>query len=242
MKLFSIRKDNVHIVFTVFGIRIKFLNLRRCGNNVVLLHKRDGSVKRNPRIKGLEIKFKGENSTVEIYEPYKFVNCKIKCKDNNYIKFGPTSFPIQNFNITKINHYNKVIIGKNFSVVSGDIILEDETGLNVIIGDDCMFSSGILIRPSDGHTIIDKNSGLPLNAPIIPGGVEIGNRVWLGMEVCVLKNSKVPNESVVGAKSLVTKRFDESNVVIAGAPAKIVKHNIIWDRRNTETYIKEELS
>ena len=240
-KLFSIEKEGIHNVFRIFGIKIKFINSRMCSNNKILIHKADGSVKKNSKIKGLDIKFKGSNSTIELYEPYDFVNCKIRCKSNNYIKIGPTKHQIQNFNITRINPYCKVIIGKDFSIGGGNAILDDEPGLDLIIGDNCMFSTGILIRVSDGHTILNKTSGKPINAPVSPGGIEIGNRVWLGTDVCILKNVKIPDDTVVGIRSVVTKSFEEPNTIIAGIPAKVVKRNIIWDRRNTEEILNDRM-
>jgi len=36
--------------------------------------------------------------------------------------------------------------------------------------------------------------------------------------------------------SVVTKPFEESNIILAGNPAKIVKRNINWDRRLIDTY------
>ena len=60
--------------------------------------------------------------------------------------------------------------------------------------------------------------------------IEIGNHVWVGQDVTILKNTKIGNNCVIGAGSLVNKNFIENNVVIAGNPAKIVKYDINWDR------------
>lgn len=40
--------------------------------------------------------------------------------------------------------------------------------------------------------------------------------------------SVIPDNSVVGTNALVTKHFEEKNILIAGSPAKIVKKNIKW--------------
>ncbi len=52
--------------------------------------------------------------------------------------------------------------------------------------------------------------------------------MWICDSVMVLKNSEILNDSIVGAKSLINKKFCESNVIIAGNPGKIVKRGIYW--------------
>ena len=55
------------------------------------------------------------------------------------------------------------------------------------------------------------------------------------------KNVKIADNSIVGWGSIVTKEFNEPNVIIAGIPAKIVKRGINWDRRCINKYLKERL-
>ena len=54
-------------------------------------------------------------------------------------------------------------------------------------------------------------------------GVKIGDNCWLDSKVTFLDGSKVGNGCIVAAGSVVTKSF-EDNVIIAGVPAKIIKH------------------
>ena len=48
--------------------------------------------------------------------------------------------------------------------------------------------------------------------------------------VSSLKCAIIPNDCVVGTGAVVTKKFDKSNCVIAGVPAKVVKENISWSK------------
>ena len=48
----------------------------------------------------------------------------------------------------------------------------------------------------------------------------------------ILKGSKIPSNSMIGACSLVNKEFTEENTVIAGSPAKIIKNGGIENNRN----------
>ncbi len=46
-----------------------------------------------------------------------------------------------------------------------------------------------------------------------------------------MKNSKILSDSIIGYNSVVSGRFKDKNIVLAGNPAKIVKTDINWDRR-----------
>ena len=48
---------------------------------------------------------------------------------------------------------------------------------------------------------------------------------------------EIADNSIVGWGSIVTKEFNEPNVIIAGIPAKIVKRGINWDRRCINKYL-----
>nr|WP_268998954.1 DapH/DapD/GlmU-related protein [Leptospira interrogans] len=52
--------------------------------------------------------------------------------------------------------------------------------------------------------------------------VVIGNNVWLGSQVIVLKGVKIGDNSVIGAGSVVTKSIPE-NCLAAGNPAKPIR-------------------
>ena len=54
--------------------------------------------------------------------------------------------------------------------------------------------------------------------------------MWIGAEVTLLKGTFISKNSIVGYGSLVTRRYDKENVVIAGKPARIIKENVYWKR------------
>ena len=116
--------------------------------------------------------------------------------------------------------------------------MHDEPNCNITIGDNCLFSFGILMRPSDGHTVYDLNTKKIYNRAA-GGGIVIGNHVWIGMRCSILKNTFLADDIVVGACSLLNKKFILTNCVIAGIPAKIKKQNISWDVLDPTTFEKE---
>ena len=135
--------------------------------------------------------------------------------------------------IELLGNDNKVTIGENFNCVSGTIT---NCGGNnpVIIDDDCMFSANFLIRTHDGHAIYDNLTKEPINEP---KSVKIGKHCWFGQDVTILKGVEIKDNSMVATNSVVTKSIEQSNVIIAGNPARVVKTGINWDRDNYYNYL-----
>ena len=52
----------------------------------------------------------------------------------------------------------------------------------------------------------------------------IGNKCWIGLSAIILPGVELKGENIIiGAGSVVTKSINDSNVLVAGNPAKIVK-------------------
>ena len=108
----------------------------------------------------------------------------------------------------------------------GKIDFSVSESTNCIVGNDCLFSTEIVIRTSDSHTILNETGERINHAK----DVIIGNHVWVGYRVLITKGVTLPQNCVVGTGSVVTKSIDKSGTVIGGVPAKIVKENINWCR------------
>ncbi|WP_410240498.1 acyltransferase [Sphingobacterium thalpophilum] len=57
----------------------------------------------------------------------------------------------------------------------------------------------------------------------------IGNNVWIGCRCLILKGSHIPDNCVVGANSLVSKRLETKSAVYGGEALRILKEEIIWE-------------
>ncbi|GHV88631.1 hypothetical protein AGMMS50267_09910 [Spirochaetia bacterium] len=90
-----------------------------------------------------------------------------------------------------------------------------------------MLSYNINVLTSDAHLIFDKNTKEKINQN---KDIIIGNHVWIGMNAMILKGVEIKDNSIIGAYSLVTKKFCNENIIVAGNPAKIIKENIEWQR------------
>jgi acetyltransferase-like isoleucine patch superfamily enzyme len=97
---------------------------------------------------------------------------------------------------------------------------------SVIIGDDVMIASGVYIRTSDDHAIIDLVNGNHVNPP---KSVLIEPHVWLCPEAHILKGSRVGAGSIIGARSVVTGHVPRASLAI-GTPARVIRSSVSWDR------------
>ena len=81
---------------------------------------------------------------------------------------------------------------------------------------------GIYIAPNVG--IITANHDVnDLKKHISGENVIIGDYSWIGMNSVILPGVKLGEKTIVGAGSVVTKSYEEGNIVIAGNPAKVIK-------------------
>jgi acetyltransferase-like isoleucine patch superfamily enzyme len=129
--------------------------------------------------------------------------------------------------IANIGHGSKISvagileIGKNFVITAESSIVASKS---VKIGDDCMFSWEILVLDTDYHKIF-------LDGRIInePKEIVIGNKCWIGCRTTLLKGSEIPENTIVGAGSLVNKELKQGNGIYAGNPATLLKEGTRWD-------------
>lgn len=64
------------------------------------------------------------------------------------------------------------------------------------------------------------------------GRITIGNDVFIGMSCTFLPGTSIPDRCIVGAGSVITKRFTEPGKVIAGNPAKVICDIEDWKKRH----------
>ncbi|WP_240485096.1 acyltransferase [Aestuariibacter salexigens] len=209
-----------------------------------------------PNFKGLTIDDQGENNEILIDDECVFNRSKIVIAGNNNkvtlgatlsynqlvinlkgnkkrISIGNSNKHINNLKLVSIRGNHQIItIGRNLSCGGMEVQMNDGNE-SLTIGKDCLFSWGIKARTSDGHSIIDIDSDTPIN---FPQDISIGDHVWISEDVRLMKGAIIPSDCVIGAGAIVTKKFDETNSVIAGVPAKVVKRNIKWDHRQPSKY------
>ncbi len=244
--LFSITEEEKgsrkYSVLRFLGLKFK----KRLNTNHLYLVK-DGVRKEVKQIKGLRVKFLGDNSIVEIgNEPCAcFEDCIITCGNNSFVSIGSSEKHIKRLSINSNSTGSRIVIGNNVSTQSVAIINENEPNLSITIGDDCMFSNNVYIRPTDAHTIYDIETGKVLNPPC---DIKIGNHVWCGRDVKLLKGANIPNGFIIGANSIVTKSsvkpetLSMTGGLLAGIPAKVLKTGCTWSHLSTHHFLEAQAS
>ena len=178
--------------------------------------------------KGLTININGNNNVIKIHKDTKFVSSFIQIgNDNCDITIGKSD--LLSFNLRCCFGEGQFFkIGNGTQIGQASFFLDEKSGVE--IGKNCMFSNDVTVWATDGHGIIDLNENKIINSPKEP--VVIGNHVWIGFGATILKESKISDNSILGAKSVLAKKINEENVVIAGNPAKIIRRNINWSHES----------
>ena len=214
--------------------RVFSLNLEECG---------EGNVVNNRDFPKCKFKVFGNNNKI-IISPKAKMNGKLYVYGNdNVVQIGENSFfkgeikignPRSSFagDAQKCNLKigNSVYLSESCRI----IIADDET--KVSIGDSSAFARGTQILASDIHSLVDKKGKLLNKASF----VRIGTHVWLCTDCKILKNSAVNDNCVVGAGSIINGCFWETNALIVGNPARIVRHNINWNKLSPNLYNQQQ--
>lgn len=204
------------------------LTIEDNGNNNIIDIDEDAVFKRS------KIVINGDNNRIILGKTLSYTNFIANLKGNDkLVEIKPSKKNVNGLKFVSIRADNQVFkVGSNFSCGGLEVQMNDGDEM-CLIGDNALFSWGIKIRTSDGHSVIDLATNKAIN---LPKDVIIGNKVWVGEDVSFLKGAKILNDCVVGSRSVVTKAFSEVNCVIAGFPANIVKRNIKWDREKPSEY------
>jgi acetyltransferase-like isoleucine patch superfamily enzyme len=121
----------------------------------------------------------------------------------------------------------KVMIGENAVLKIGNkTYINENSRLHcrrlIEIGEKCSISWNVDILDTDEHSIIFNNQSLESIYP-----VHIGNHVWIGLKVVILKGTKIEDDVIVGAASLVKGTLFK-NSLYAGSPVKLIKTDLNW--------------
>lgn len=92
---------------------------------------------------------------------------------------------------------------------------------SVRIGRGCLFASHVYITDHD-HDFSNPMEPVISNNRAVASPVEIGDYVWLGERVMVLKGVKIGERSVIGAGSIVTRDVPRFSIAV-GSPARVVR-------------------
>jgi acetyltransferase-like isoleucine patch superfamily enzyme len=58
--------------------------------------------------------------------------------------------------------------------------------------------------------------------------IHIGNHVWIGMNVTILKGVQIGDGAIIAAGAVVTRNIP-ARCLAGGVPARVLKENITWE-------------
>lgn len=156
----------------------------------------------------------GLNDLEYSYESKSFVSVqgKMIIKGSGYHVFGPgVSLNIwENGSLT---------LGDNFSVAPH---LRLFVSNSIEIGDDNMWSFYNMVMDTDAHPIYNSD-GILTNPP---RKIRFGNKCWLGAYCKILKGADIPDGSIVGAGSTISKKLHSKNTIYLGT--KVHRQDVYW--------------
>lgn len=178
------------------------------------------------------------NNIVYCEDGVNLKNSSIRLKGANSIVFLSTSKRTLFFNATLYND-SVLYFGKNTFIngIGGNvmrIILSERK--NLIIGADCLFSSGICFRTADAHPIYDVTTKKRINRS---KSIYLGDHVWIGQDTYILKGSTLGSGSIIGACSVISGKTIHSNSVWAGNPIKMIRDNVMFTKNLVHNYDSE---
>lgn len=151
------------------------------------------------------------------------------------LKIGQDSHIFSHFNFLRPDA--TISVGKRCQIGSVDFVAAQE----INVGDDCIMAWGITIIDTDTHSLdwenrkndvkqcyqdylTDRNNFIKNKdwSHVVNKSINIGDKVWVGLNVIVLKGVTIGDNSVIGAGSVVTKNIPPYSL-IAGNPAKVIK-------------------
>jgi len=245
--IFSFKNSVNHKIYTILGIKFKFkyankLNIKLEDGGSIIINTNGIKKKytqeniqelRNTILANSTVLIKGTNSNLEIDNTVNFgTNMRIIISgiNNKCLIKKNTKFISNNLIQMKFGDFNYIEIGENCSFTHGNGIFTEHKS-KIIIGNDLMCASNVKFMATDFHTITDL-SGKCINFQKTP--MEIKDHVWIAESVYILKNAKIPQNSIIALGSTITKHLEKENCIYKND--EIIKTNVNWDRKILKLY------
>lgn len=197
-----------------------------CGGNKIVVRGTSKVTIGTALLKHVRIHMYGEDNLIEIGDLTRMSDVEIFVKgDHNTIRIGKNN-GFEGSSLWIEDDHNTIQVGEHNRFFKNSHIAALE-GTTVVIGSDGLFAPGVEMRTSDSHSILDLD-GIRLNKA---KSISVGDHVWIAAESVLLKGAAVPDNCVVGIRSLVNKPLEEENCLYVGSPVRKAKSGITWDSK-----------
>lgn len=219
----KIMNDNTLFSLVAKLINLKYLFYNKCRVN----GKKNQILKGNNSIfRKVKILISGSNNYLSIGSRCIFRNVLIEINgNNNKIELG-NSLNFMEKGYLLIEGDNCIIKIGDFSLFRDGSFFAGESNTRIEIGPR-NFCGIVTFSTSDFHSVIDLSTNQRIN---LPGDIIVGDNNWMSNYVSVRKGAVIANNSIIAPYSIITKRFEQSNVMLAGQTAKVIKENVFWSR------------
>lgn len=134
----------------------------------------------------------------------------------------------------KRNRTSKYLCAFSSRLTGGEaLVLSGEAKsarISLLVSGGCYIAAGNGIEIGEGtiwsHNVVMTTGGhdpYDLARDPTPFPIKIGKRCWLGANAVILPGVTLGDNTVVGANAVVNCSFPEGNIILAGAPARVVK-------------------
>ena len=110
----------------------------------------------------------------------------------------------------------KIVIGSGTATSNNVSIIAMES---IEIGSHCRIGDMTSIMDCDFHEVSPLTRD---ESPGVVAPVRLGDHVWIGSRVIILKGVTIGNNSVIGAGSVVTRSIPADSLA-AGIPARVIR-------------------
>ncbi|MGG3625220.1 acyltransferase [Bacillus gobiensis] len=151
-------------------------------------------------------------------------------KSGNNLSIGDNVTIISSFLSNLVGLYQRTIIVTR--VPDAEIYIGNNVGISgatiyarkrITIGDNTMIGGNTKIIDNDFHPVDPEVRRKTPNENMGIRSIEIGENVFIGCNCLILKGTKIGDNAVIGAGSVVSGEIP-ANCVAAGNPAKVVRN------------------
>lgn len=188
-------------IFWTLVLRLKLLSIGVKSN---------GCIAKGPVTLNVNRRGKLELGKEVFFRPY----CEIKIRDNGKIYIGDT---------VRIDFGVRIVVAQNYTVMLGNKVEIGygsliNAGHDVTIGEQSAIGPNCVIQSSE-HVVNGSQKSSIIEGNYHRSAILIGSRVWLSSFVICRPGSKIEDNTVIAAFSLVDGTY-KSGFMYAGIPAK----------------------